>query len=250
MKVAVVMPAWNEVEGIEEFVGELASALDEWSPCFVIVDDASTDATWDRVTGLSESSLDIRAVRNTTNLGHGPSTVKGLELAIPLAFDAVLAIDGDGQFRGQDVARVVRTLFDDQVEVVEGVRVGRDDPFFRKWVSLCTRILIWSRSKQWPKDANTPLRAYRPSTLSQLLDAIPTGAATPNLLISATCRRWGTPILEVQVASIPRRGSTAEGSTWGARRRSIPSRRFVSFCAQATREWVGTRVPEDRPVDS
>ena len=151
-----------------------------------------------------------------------------------------MAVDGDGQFLGADVVEVIDELLlvGRISDVVEGVRTSRNDPLYRKLVSSGTRALVWSRVRQKPADANTPLRAYRPSALVQLLQFIPEGAATPNLHISAISRALPLRIREVQVRSIPRRGSEAAGSTWGKSRKSLPSKRFVVFCATAAREWV------------
>jgi len=39
------MPAYNEAEGIAEFLRELNASLEPWNPAFVVVDDASRDGT-------------------------------------------------------------------------------------------------------------------------------------------------------------------------------------------------------------
>ena len=184
---------------------------------------------------------------NEVNSGHGPSTIRALHLGLATNPDVVVAVDGDGQFLGADVQRVLAELLEPGTKVAEGVRTSRTDPFYRRGVSWTTRLLVWTRARRLPADANTPLRAYRPETLRQLLAVIPPAAATPNLLTSAVCRRWGVGLREVPVASIPRRGSSAIGTTWGAGRKSVPSRRFVAFCLAATREWVTTPIVHRSP---
>lgn len=241
MRIAVVMPAYNEAEGIAGFLQELDSALRAWNPHFIVVDDASLDDTSHAATAAAAEAdlgLSVSVHVNAENQGHGPSTLTALRLGLASEPDAVVAIDGDGQFAGADVARVVHTLLNSDVEIVEGVRTERGDALYRQATSLVTQALVWSRCREWPKDANTPLRAYLPTILPSLLDRVPDDALTPNLIISALCRREGCSIAEVSVTSQPRRGSTSEGSTWGGRRSSLPSRRFVRFCAQASRQWI------------
>ncbi len=238
MRVAVVMPAWNEVEGIAGFLDELRDALAEWTVQFIVVDDCSSDGTPDAVRAAGESGTPVSVLSNEVNRGHGPSTMRALRAGLATGADVVVAIDGDGQFVGSDVATVVARIGSGTDLVVEGVRSDRGDAAYRRITSEVTRALVWSRARRLPADANTPLRAYRPELLRRLLDRVPPDAMTPNLIISALCRKWRVPLAEVPVASRPRRGASAQGTTWGARRASLPSRRFVTFCLRATGEWV------------
>ena len=59
------------------------------------------------------------------------------------------------------------------------------------------------------------------------------------LLISARSRRRGLRVIEAPVRSRVRRGVAASGTTWGSRRASIPTGRFVQFCWRAFRQlWT------------
>lgn len=238
MRLAVVMPAWNEAEGIGDFLAELDTALGEWATEFIVVDDCSTDGTAESVLAAGDMGMNVRVLPNDVNRGHGPSTMRALRAGLESGADIVVAIDGDGQFLGPDVRRVVALLADGDGQVVEGVRSARGEAAYRRVTSEVTRALVWTRARSLPADANTPLRAYRPELLGRLLDRVPPDAMTPNLIISALSRRWQVPLVEVPVASRPRRGASTQGTTWGARRASLPSRRFVEFCVRATGEWV------------
>ena len=246
MKIAVVMPAWNEEEGLAEFLTELNDSLTDWEPVFIVIDDKSTDNTAAVIQELQASGLPVSVRTNDANKGHGPSTIRALHAGLNTQADAVVALDGDGQFIGSDVNSVVATLFSSHAAVVEGVRQSRNDPLYRQAVSAITRTLVWTRARKWPTDANTPLRAYQPEILETLLNQIPDSASTPNLLISALCRQVEMKIVEVPVRSIPRRGSDQQGSTWKAKRKSLPSKRFVNFCTQAAREWWTITPPPTR----
>jgi glycosyltransferase involved in cell wall biosynthesis len=242
MKIAVVMPAWNEAEGISGFIEELNVALSEWEPVFVVVDDCSTDDTSEKVRSLTSSNISVALHTNPKNSGHGPSTITALQLGLATGAAGVVSIDGDGQFLGDDVAHIVEILMRQGVDVVEGVRTQRDDPRYRRVVSLITRLLVASKARAIPKDANTPLRAYKSTTLASILTVVPERASTPNLIISVICRRWSLSLTEVPVKSISRRGSNPDGSTWGKAHKSVPSKRFLSFCAGAVGEWLTTPV--------
>ena len=238
MKICVVMPAYNEESGIGEFLSELNESLAIWSPAFIVIDDCSSDGTAQAVDKLRRSGIDAMAVRNESNAGHGPSTCRALSEGLKAGVDLVVAVDGDGQFYGSDLARVVQLAIDAGCDVVEGVRRHRGDPIYRRFVSLVTRLLVFSKSRKFPLDANTPLRVYRPEILQRLLEAVDKEGLVPNLAISVLVRRWNVRVESVEVESIPRRGAEKTGTTWGKSRRQLPSRRFVKFCFRAVRDFA------------
>ena len=235
------MPAYNEAEGIVEFLRELNELLSGYQASFVVIDDCSQDATQEAIDRLSGDGFPVTCRRNDVNVGHGVSTLRALRSGLETDAQVVVAIDGDGQFIGDDVRRVVDTLASDpRLDVVEGVRTSRKDPLYRQATSSVTRLLVWSRCQQWPADANTPLRAYRPEALARLLGGVPDDSSTPNLIFSALSRRWCLELVELRVASIPRRGSVSSGSTWGPGSLNLPTKRFIKFCGRATVQWFTT----------
>lgn len=237
-RVVVVMPAYNEATCITSFLLDVHRSLQQWSPSFVVVDDASSDNTADVVHRLAASDMRITIIRNDENIGHGASTLRALHEGLADGADCVLAVDGDGQFESDDLARVVATAFLGDYDVVEGVREVRRAPFYRRSVSGATRLLVWVSCGQLPTDANTPVRAYRPDALGQLLDIVGPHASIPNLLVSGLSRRLDLRMTEVSVRTTEREGSDPAGTTWRARWANIPSRRFVAFCWRAVNEWV------------
>ena len=240
MKIAVVMPTYNEAEGIIDFLLELNSALRPNDVKFIVIDDCSTDRTYEIVQKLSEMDISVDVFPNEINLGHGPSTLRALRRGLDSGAEIIVSIDGDGQFLGEDVLNVVHRLSRSEIDLVEGVRTFRNDPIYRRAVSLTTRILVASRSRRMPQDANTPLRAYRVETLKFVLDKLPGSISIPNLLISSLCRANRFSISELEVRSIPRRGTDPQGSTWGKGKANIPTKRFLKFCINAVREWFNT----------
>lgn len=246
-RLAVVMPAWNEAEGLPGFLIELNQELREWLPVFIVVDDFSSDETKKVCSSLSLSGIPVQTFVNECNMGHGPSTVKALSLGLAVGAEFVLAVDGDGEFIGEDIRLVIKVLESTKVDIVEGVRTGRNSPRYRRTVSALTRLLVASRARVIPQDANTPLRGYRSSSLAELMFAVPNNANTPNLVISVLCRKWGMKISEVPVRSVLRRGVNPEGSTWGKARKGLPSKRFIFFLFVAVRDWATTAMPSNSP---
>ena len=234
--VILTMPVFNEADGIVEFLTELDREL-PGSVRIQLVDDASTDSTTAHVRSLGLASDRLVLHVNEFNMGHGPTTLKGLRTALESNPEVVVAVDGDGQFEAAEIARLIAEAAG-EVDLIEGVRVGRDDPWFRRLTSRVTGLLVALRCRRMPRDANTPLRVYRPAVLEVLIAGIPENFSVPNLVISARARRRGLRVEEVPVSSRVRRGTNETGSTWGNRRRSIPSARFAKFCGRAIRQWL------------
>ena len=242
--VAVVMPAYNEADGIADFLEELVKAFLDLGmrPVFCVVDDASTDGTSATVVREADRlGTDIHVERNAINKGHGPTSVAAWRSGVATGAPVVVHVDGDGQYRGKDVAGVAAAVAADGAL---GIRTSRADPWFRKLLSSVLRIYMWALSGHGPTDANTPLRAYRASTVEALLADMPDEPLVPSVYLSAFGEARGLSLASVAVASLPRRGNGDTGTMWGrGRLRSVvPSQRLLKFVRRAAAEsWTVLR---------
>jgi hypothetical protein len=170
------------------------------------------------------------------------------DLALDSGADFVLQVDGDGQFLGADLRRLL-VLLEDGAPAVGGVRRFRQDPWFRMLMTRLVRVYISRMFGVPTRDANCPLRGYQADVLRRLLPGIPADAIIPNLYLTILSARRGVTMVEVDVIHRVRRGTSAQGSTWSSRRRSQVAWRLISFSAKALRESAEfrrtTRIPED-----
>ena len=234
--ITVVMPAYNEAPGIAEFIGEirehvapLATRLD-----IIVADDRSTDETAAVVAGLGLD--DVRVQTQARNRGHGPTALAAYRAGLDTAPDVIVHVDGDGQFEGVDLARVVSALQATDADIVHGVRRGREDPWYRRALSFGLRVVVRPFAGRGVPDINTPLRAYRPDALRRLADALGPDAAVPHVHFSLAEARCGMRVVYVPVRSLPRRGGPG-GTMWGAQGQpKLPPKRLRSFVRQALGE--------------
>ncbi|WOD39269.1 glycosyltransferase family 2 protein [Nodosilinea sp. E11] len=79
-KVSVVMTTYNSssylAEAVESILNQTVSDIE-----FIIVDDGSTDNTWDILTQYADCNQRISLIKNEENLGTAKSSNKGLSLA-------------------------------------------------------------------------------------------------------------------------------------------------------------------------
>ena len=109
MKYSIVIPARNEAESITGTVADLVEALASESIDYeiVVVDDASSDATYAVAAALAERNPSIRAYRSPNPPGFGLAIRAGLDL---FTGDAVAIVMADGSDSPADVVRYLRVL--------------------------------------------------------------------------------------------------------------------------------------------
>lgn len=236
---AVVMPAYNEAEGLPEFLRELHAAL---SPLagrldLVVVDDRSTDATVPVLRELADDLPGLTVIEADANRGHGPTALAAYRAGLALRPDLIVHVDGDGQFHGIDLARAVRAAVATRADVVHGVRRGREDPWFRRVLTGIVGVVVGFAAGRRVPDVNTPLRVYRPGPLAELLELVPDDALVPHVHFSLAEARRGFRVRYLEVASLPRRGSNPTGTMWGVDRPPLlPPKRLRRFARDAAAE--------------
>ena len=237
-KLVVVMPAYNEGDGLADFLSEVdrhLSPLAE-SLVLVVVDDASNPSL-EAVTSGAAQSLTARVdfLRNKHNRGHGPTALTAYRRGLGHHPDLLVHVDGDGQISGADVARLVLAM--ESADTAHGVRRNRTDPWFRR---LLTRALglVAGGGRPAPFDVNTPFRAYRPGPLARLLQLTPVESLVPHVHFTLIERRLGWASSQVEVEHRVRRGKSATGTTWRgfASRANLPSVHLLRFSWRAAKE--------------
>lgn len=248
-RVSVAIPAYNEAEGIGGFLQEIDRALapSAGSLTLVVVDDASSDGTAEVLEATRPSLTgELVVVASSENRGHGPSLMAAYRRALQDGPDYVLQVDGDGQFHGSDLRRVLVLLMD-EAHAVSGVRRFRQDPWFRMTMTRLVRTYVRQSFNVLARDANCPLRGYDAAVLRDLLPLLPRNALVPNLYLTVLASRRGLALLEVDVSHRVRRGRSAEGSGLGRSTRSPIPWRLVRFSLLALRESRAFRSMMDTP---
>jgi glycosyltransferase involved in cell wall biosynthesis len=246
--VAVTIPAYNEAEGLPGFLQEIDQALAPQvsSLRLIVVDDASTDGTVEAMERIRASLTgELEIVVNRQNQGHGPSVLTGYRRALASSPDFVMQVDGDGQFHGSDLRRLL-VLLVDGARAVSGVRRFRQDPWFRMMMTRWLRGYVRWRFGVAARDPNCPLRGYESDLLEELLAVVPDSSMIPNLYLTVVASHRGVALLEVDVSHRVRRGGSAAGTSWSQGRSPIPWR-LVRFSLAALRESQQFRRQIDTP---
>jgi glycosyltransferase involved in cell wall biosynthesis len=121
MKVSVVIPAYNEIQTIDEILERVrAVPLDKE---IVVVDDFSRDGTRERLREIA-SGGGIRLVEQPYNQGKGAALRAGFECA---KGDVVVVQDADLEYDPNDLLRIVKPIAEGLADVCYGSRfIGGD----------------------------------------------------------------------------------------------------------------------------
>ena len=113
MKVVVYLPALNEAATIGAVLDDIPSRLPGVESIrAIVIDDGSTDGT-----AVIAQRHGAMVVRHRTNLGTGRAFVTGVSAALRAGADIIVSMDADGQFRGEDIARLIEPIIEGRADV-------------------------------------------------------------------------------------------------------------------------------------
>jgi glycosyltransferase involved in cell wall biosynthesis len=141
---SVMMPAFNEERTIELILGHVLERREVGE--VIVIDDGSTDGTWEIVSRLGAQEPRIRAFRQDINKGKGAALRRAIgELRMPFA----LVQDADLEYDPRDYATLLEPLLEGRADAVYGVRGFAGQTAYSYWfvtgnkaVTLATNLLF------------------------------------------------------------------------------------------------------------
>ncbi len=128
LKISVVIPCYNEEEGVREVMGRMPGVVDE----VVVVDNNCTDRTAEVARSLGAVVVAERTP------GYGAAYKKGLAAATG---DIVATLDGDGTYPPEEIPRLVRVLLERRWEFLSASRFPLADG---RAMGLSNRLGNWA----------------------------------------------------------------------------------------------------------
>jgi len=119
IKIAVVIPAFNEEKSIEKVVSNIYTLNVSNKYLFVpiVVNDCSVDNTLEILEKINCITLDL-----PVNLGIGGAVQTGFKYAFDYQFDYAIQSDGDGQHPAEEIPNMVDAIQKNKFDVVIGSR--------------------------------------------------------------------------------------------------------------------------------
>jgi glycosyltransferase involved in cell wall biosynthesis len=123
-RLSIVIPAYQEAAGLAAALGAIRDAARQCGLPFemIVVDDGSTDGTWNVATGLAAQMPELIAIRLSRNFGKESAIAAGLD---EMRGDAGIVIDADLQHPPALIPEMVRRWQAEGWDVVEAVKSSR-----------------------------------------------------------------------------------------------------------------------------
>jgi glycosyltransferase involved in cell wall biosynthesis len=122
--VAVVVPAYNE----EKLIGQVLDTMPDFVDLIIVVDDASTDSTLERVEAYRARLADrLVLLHHGNNQGVGAAIITGYKQALARNAEVIAVMAGDGQMDPDDLERVVAPVARDEADYTKGNRLFRGE---------------------------------------------------------------------------------------------------------------------------
>jgi dolichol-phosphate mannosyltransferase len=165
-QLSIIVPVFNEADNVLPMAREVAAAMQQVSLPYelVFVDDASTDATWQRILEARKADARVRGLRHVRNSGQSAAVWTGIRgTQSPL----IATLDGDLQNDPADFPRMIAEL--ERADFVCGKRTKRKDNFVRRASSKIARTIRMRALKSDFEDTGCAMRVFKRSTVQDLM---------------------------------------------------------------------------------
>lgn len=192
-EISVVIPVFDEADNIPVLQVELTAVLEEIVPSWevVVVDDGSTDESFERLRAVSAADPRWRVIRFRRNFGQTAAFAAGFVAA---RGPVVITMDADLQNDPKDIPRLLATL-EEGFDVVSGWRVHRMGSWvLRRLPSWLANRIISTTTGVNLHDFGCSLKAYRSEILRDL-----ELYGDLHRFIPAVAARFGARITEIPV---------------------------------------------------
>ena len=126
MDISIIVPSFNERESLPELCSWIDRVMSshKFSYEVIIVDDGSTDGTWDEVKKISKSNPNIHAICFRRNYGKSAALYCGFEKA---QGEVVFTMDADLQDSPDELPEMYRMIKEEDYDIVSGWKEKRKD---------------------------------------------------------------------------------------------------------------------------
>jgi glycosyltransferase involved in cell wall biosynthesis len=162
--VSAMFPCYNDATTIGGLVDDVFEAL---TPLVhevevIVVNDGSTDGSRETLDTLARERPWLRVVHHEVNGGYGKALISGFAAA---RHDWVFYTDGDAQYDAREAALLV-PLATEHVDVVQGYKIGRGDPWYRKVIGRVYHHTVKVLFSLPGRDTDCDFRLFRRSLVA------------------------------------------------------------------------------------
>ena len=160
LNISVVVPLYNEEESLRELVAwiDRVATASKLSYEVIMIDDGSSDGSWEEIEHLKGQYPTIRGIRFARNYGKSAALYCGFAEA---EGEVVITMDADLQDSPDEIPELYRMIMEEGYDLVSGWKKKRYDPANKR---LPSKFFNWTArvvSGIKLHDFNCGLKAYR-----------------------------------------------------------------------------------------
>jgi dolichol-phosphate mannosyltransferase len=130
----------------------------------IIVDDGSTDGTWEVVARLARQDSRVLGIRFRRNFGKAAALSAGFDAAVG---EVIVTMDADLQDNPAELPNLLAKL-EEGFDVVSGWKLPRHDPWHKVWPSRVFNALVSRMTGVRLHDHNCGLKCFRRDVINEV----------------------------------------------------------------------------------
>lgn len=168
MDISVVVPLYNEVDSLPELTVWIDHVMHDHSFTYevILVDDGSTDGSWELIEQLSSQNPNIKGIKFRRNYGKSAGLFCGFAQA---QGEVVITMDADLQDSPDEIPELYRMITEEKYDMVSGWKKKRYDPLLSK--NIPSKFYNWTARRMTGikiHDFNCGLKAYRKQVVKSI----------------------------------------------------------------------------------
>jgi glycosyltransferase involved in cell wall biosynthesis len=168
MDLSIVIPLYNEDESLPELMAWIERVMTEnnYSYEVIMVDDGSTDNSWDVIQTLRSGNPSLKGIKFQRNYGKSAALNEGFKAA---QGDVVITMDADMQDSPDEVPGLRKMIVEDGYDMISGWKKVRYDNTFTKNIPSKFFNAAARRSSGIKlHDFNCGLKAYKKKVIKSI----------------------------------------------------------------------------------
>ncbi len=167
LDISVVVPLYNETESLPELCDWIQRVMNQhrFSYEILLIDDGSTDGSWDSIQRLGQVNGHIKGIQFNRNYGKSAALNIGFQNS---SGSVVITMDADLQDSPEEIPDLYKMIEEDGFDLVSGWKKKRLDPLSKTIPSKFFNYVTRKISGIKLHDFNCGLKAYNQSVIKSI----------------------------------------------------------------------------------
>jgi len=167
MDVSIVVPLFNEEESLPELCAWIERVCNANNLTYeiVLIDDGSTDDSWEVIENLIATNTNIKGIKFQRNYGKSAALNEGFKAA---KGDVIITMDADMQDSPDEIPELRRMIVEDGYDLVSGWKKKRYDPLTKTIPTKFFNGVTRRTSGIQLHDFNCGLKAYKKKVVKSI----------------------------------------------------------------------------------